>query len=195
MRVIAGADTHALPGPGRRILVGGISGVGKTTLARQLAERLGLPYVEMDALYHGPGWQPRAEFTDDVARFAATPEWVTDSHGYRVVRDLLWSRADTVVWLDYPRRIVMWRVITRTWRRRRRREPLFNGNVEGPLWTFFTDRDHIVRWAWTQHHHRREDMARRRNDPAYRHLTVVHLRHPREAARWLAAVAPPPRHD
>jgi hypothetical protein len=46
----------------------------------------------------------------------------------------------------------MWQVIRRTVRRSRRRETLWNGNLEPPLRTFFTDRDHIVRWAWRTHH-------------------------------------------
>lgn len=177
----------------RRILVGGVSGSGKTTLARALAQRLDLPYVDMDALYHGPNWQPRPEFDDDVRGFAATDAWVVDSHGYSRNRDLLWSRADTVIWLDYPRRIVMSRVIRRTVRRRIRREALFNGNVEGPLWTVLTERDHIVRWAWTSYDRRRADLERRRDDPAYRGLTLIRLRHPRQTAAWLAAVEPAAR--
>lgn len=172
----------------RRILVGGISAAGKTTLARELARRLDLPYIELDGLFHGPGWRPRPEFDADVARFAASEEWITDSHGYSSVRDLLWSRADTVIWLDYPRRIVMTRVVRRTVLRRWRRERLFNGNVEPPLWTIFTDREHIIRWAWSAHRPRQVDMRRRRDAPEYRHLTFVHLRHPRETARWLAGV-------
>ncbi len=61
------------------------------------------------------------------------------------------DRADLLVWLDLPRRTVMRQVIGRTLRRRLRREVLWNGNTEGPLRTFFTDPDHIVRWAWKNH--------------------------------------------
>ena len=65
-------------------------------------------------------------------------------------------RADLLVWLDLPRRVVMARVVRRTLRRRVRREVLWNGNVEPPLRTFLTDRDHIVRWAWRTHPRTRE---------------------------------------
>lgn len=168
----------------------GISGSGKTTLARALADRLDLPYVDMDALYHGPNWQPRPEFRADVERFAGTDAWILDSHGYASVRDLLWSRADAVIWLDYPRWLVMSRLIRRTWRRWRRREVLFNGNQEPPLWTVFTDREHLIRWAWSAYRRRRIDLLRRRSAPEYAHLAFTRLRHPRETERWLDGVRP-----
>jgi len=171
----------------RRVLVAGISGAGKSTLARELSARLSLPYVDMDGLFHGPNWQPRPEFGDEVAQFAATDAWIVDSHGYASVRDLLWSRADAVIWLDYPRSIVMYRVIRRTVLRRWRRERLFNGNIEPPLWTIFTDREHVVRWAWSQYARRRADLIRRSEDPEFAHLTVTRLRHPRDTERWLTA--------
>ena len=60
----------------RRVLVAGISGAGKTTMARHLSELLGVPRHELDALHHGAGWQKRPEFEADVARFASTDAWV-----------------------------------------------------------------------------------------------------------------------
>lgn len=177
-----------VPGQMRRILVGGITAAGKTTLARQLANRLGLPFVEMDGLYHGPAWTPAPTFVDDVERVTAGSIWVLDSHGYAAVRELCWSRADTVVWLDYPRWLVMARVLRRTARRLLTRERLWNDNREPPPWTVFTDPEHILRWAWTQHAPRRRLIGRLAADPAYAHLRVVRLRRPRDTRAWLAAV-------
>jgi adenylate kinase family enzyme len=139
-----------LPGRPWRVLVGGTSGAGKTTLVRTIARTLGYPHVELDALHHGPAWTVRPEFESDVDRFRAGPTWVTELQ-YAAVRDRLLERADLVVWLDLPRPVVMGRVIRRTVRRRLRREALWNGNHEPPLWTFLTDREHIVRWAWRRH--------------------------------------------
>lgn len=97
----------------RRVLVVGASGAGKSTAARRIAGRLGVPHVELDALQHGPGWTQRATFVADVEAATGGPAWVVDGN-YSAVRALLWSRADTVVWLDLPRWLVESRVVRRT---------------------------------------------------------------------------------
>jgi adenylate kinase family enzyme len=171
-----------------RVLVGGITGSGKTTFALELARRTGLPYHQMDALYHGPGWVPLESFETEVDRISAQPSWVFDSHGYRQVRDLLWSRADTVVWLDYRRPVVMSRVLRRSFDRAWNRREVFNGNTEG--FTDWLDPEHPVQWARSQYNRRREDMTARFEDPSYAGIRKVRLRSPLAADRWLDLVAP-----
>src|SRR4051812_37847921 len=141
-----GAD-DPLPARPQRVIVAGTSGAGKSTLADRIGRHLGLPYTELDSLFHGPDWVPRETFQADVQRFAAGPEWVCEWQS-RPTRPLLADRAALLVWLDLPHRTVMRQVILRTVRRRLHREVLWNGNTEGPLRTVFTDPDHIVRWAW-----------------------------------------------
>jgi adenylate kinase family enzyme len=171
-----------LPAAPRRVLVAGTSGSGKTTLARQIAAVLDIPHVEIDALYHGPGWTPRPSFASDVAELVAQPAWVTEWQ-YGQVRPLLAAQADILVWLDLSRVRVMWQVIRRTVRRRRRGELLWNGNVEPPMWTFFTDADHIVRWAWRTH----QTTAARMNAVLEQRpeLPVVRLTSHAAARAWL----------
>ncbi|GIF80303.1 hypothetical protein ACFQY4_23190 [Catellatospora bangladeshensis] len=140
-----------LPWVPQRVLVAGTSGSGKTTLSTAVAEVLGLPRVELDALHHGTGWQPRPTFAAEVAAFVAQPRWVTEWQYTNKLGDLLSGRADTVLWLDHPRRLTMWQVTRRTVLRRWRREQLWNGNTEGPLRTVFTDPEHVIRWAWRTH--------------------------------------------
>ena len=92
-----------------RVSVVGNSGSGKSRLARRVADALGVPYVELDAIHHLAGWEPidGEEFMARVAEIAATDEWVIDGN-YRsvVVEGPVWRHADTVVWLDLPRRTV-----------------------------------------------------------------------------------------
>ena len=171
----------------QRVLVGGITGAGKSTFARRLAEGLNLPYREMDAMYHGPNWQPIPTFVEDVEALVQQPAWVIDSHGYSQVRDLMWKAADTVVWLDYSRALVLRRVLRRSASRAWTGEPTFNGNTE----TFrdWLDPEHPVQWAMSQYQSRRVDMWSRFADPAFRPLRRVRLQNPRAADLWLRVVA------
>ena len=171
-----------LPHRPRRVLVAGTSGSGKTTLAGRIGAALEIPHQEIDALFHGPGWTPLPSFMAEVERFSSGPRWVTEWQ-YRVARPLLAERAELLVWLDLPRRTVMRQVVVRTLRRRLRRELLWNGNVEPPLWTVLRDRDHIVRWAWRTHRTNAERVARLvEQRPA---LPVVRLRSRAEVEDWL----------
>ncbi|WP_329140403.1 AAA family ATPase [Streptomyces sp. NBC_01476] len=168
----------------RRVLVVGITGAGKTTLARALAGRFALPFHEMDALaFTGPGWQENPRLLEDVARISSGPSWVFDSFGYPAVRDLLWEQADTVVWLDYARPVVMRRVLRRSAVRTLLRRRVFGGNVETAAG--WLSPDHPARWAWSQHAHRRTDIAGRCADPRFAPLEVVRLTTPRAAKKWL----------
>ena len=171
----------------RRIAVAGVSGSGKTTLARRLGARLGIPHTELDALHHGPGWTPRPEFLDDVRALVAQDAFVTEWQ-YTTARPLVLARAEVVVWLDLPTRVTMRQVVVRTLRRSVRREVLWNGNVEPPLWrTWYRAPDeNIVRWAWSTRHRYRDLPAEVGRDAP--DVLVVRLRSRREVERWLAAL-------
>jgi adenylate kinase family enzyme len=171
-----------LPSVPRRILVAGTSGSGKTTLARRIALTLGVPHTEIDALYHGPNWAPRENFMLDVAAFVSQPTWVTEWQ-YGKVRPLLLRRADLLVWLDLPRPVVMGRLVRRTAHRRLKGTALWNGNLKPPLSTFFTDRDHIVRWAWRTHHENAQRVAEAVT--SRKDLSVLRLTRQREVDQWL----------
>src|SRR5262245_34358281 len=130
----------------------GTSGSGKTTVGRKLAARLGVPFIELDAVFHQPGWTalPREEFRSRVRELADGDAWVLDGN-YSAVLGLGWSRADPGVWFDLPRATGMRQLIPRTFGRMISRRELWNGNRESLRFLF--DRDEaILRWAWTQHH-------------------------------------------
>jgi adenylate kinase family enzyme len=175
----------------RRVAVVGNSGSGKSVLARQLAERLDVPWVELDAIYHQPGWEPLPadEFRERVDRATAAGGWVVDGN-YSAVRDLVWGRADTVVWLDLPRRTVMRQIVWRTIRRVALRVELWNGNRE--RWANVVSRhpdESIIAWAWHKHSAYRHRYEMASGDPANAHLQFVRVRSRGEARRLLAAAS------
>jgi len=175
----------------RRVSVVGNSGSGKSTLARLLAERLGVPWVELDSIHHQPNWEPlpRDEFRARVERITARGGWVVDGN-YSSVRDLVWARADTVVWLDLPRRTVMRQVVWRSIRRAALRVELWNGNRErwGAVFSRNPD-ESIVAWAWHKHTAYRHRYAVAAGNPANAHLRFVRVRTRTEARRLLARAA------
>src|SRR5215813_3241988 len=95
----------------QRIMIIGTTGSGKTTLASQLAKRLALSQVELDALYWNPQWTPASPevFRERVSAALSGERWVVDGN-YQLVRDLIWQRADTLIWLDYPLPLALWRL-------------------------------------------------------------------------------------
>jgi len=133
----------------RRISVAGSSGSGKSTLASELAELLDAEHIELDSLYHQSDWTPLAdtEFGSRVAGAITADRWVVDGN-YGVVRDIVWDAADTIVWIDLPRRVVMGRLVRRTIGRVVSRKELWNGNRESFRDAITLDPDRsILVWA------------------------------------------------
>ena len=168
-----------------RILMTGASGSGKTTFAGRLGAILGIPHTEMDSLHWGENWTPRPSFEADVDELAAQDSWITEWQ-YSQVRERLLERADTVIYLHYPRWFVEQRVIRRTLHRAVTREKLWAGNTEPPLWSVFTDPENMIRYTWSSYPKYEPLMAEaRRNHPDKRY---IEFRTPREAEKFLQAV-------
>jgi adenylate kinase family enzyme len=177
----------------RRISVVGSSGSGKTTLARALADELGLAHVELDALFHGPGWtEPEPdEFRWRVAGAldVATSGWVACGNYSAVRSPVVWPRADTVVVLDLPKRVVMRQVVGRTLRRVLRREVLWNGNREPWRNLYAWDPEqNIIRWSWVRHGLYRQRYHEAATDPVNAHLRFVFLGSRAAVADFLTTV-------
>jgi adenylate kinase family enzyme len=174
----------------RRISVVGTIGSGKTTFARKTSQLLDARHIELDALYWEPNWieTPNDLFRERVKQSLQSDSWVVDGN-YHQVRDLVWSRADTVVWLDYSFMIIMGRLVKRTLRRVFTREELWNGNQEH-IRGLFT-RDSVFLWAIRTYRRRRMQYPILLGRPENSHLTVVRLRSPREAAQFLSTLRQP----
>jgi len=178
------------------VSVVGNSGSGKSTLAARIARRIGAPYVEIDALAHLPGWAERDEdeLRAELAGITAGDRWVVDGN-YRtvVVEGPVWERADTVVWLALPRRLVMRQIVPRTLRRVLTRQELWNGNRESWANLYHWDpRRNMIRWAWVGHAKYEQRFADAQADPRHAHLRFVVLRSHAEADAWLATLPPTP---
>ena len=170
----------------KRVVVAGIAGAGKSTTARRLSELLDLPYYELDGFVEGPGWSVLPDYRERTERMVATDAWVTDGIYYPPgVEDLLLERADTVVWLDLPRALVVRRLVGRTLRRGLPPRPvLVNGNKER-LWAVLLPTSPL-RTAWREHGDYRRRLGRTLQD---RSFDVVHLRSAAEVDAWLAGLA------
>jgi adenylate kinase family enzyme len=171
----------------RRIVVFGTTGSGKTTLAHRLAEATGLRVVELDALFWGRDWQP---VPPDLFRYRVECEigegdWIVVGN-YGQVRDLVWRPADTLIWLDLPLPLVMWRLLRRTvWRVATRQDLWGTGNRE--TWrTAFLSRHSILLWALKTHGRNRQRFALECEFLA-KEKRVVRLTSPGEVERFMAA--------
>lgn len=179
----------------RRVVVVGTSGSGKTTLGRRLARALGVPFTELDSIFNQRDWQPlpEDEFRARVGDIVARDGWVLDGN-YSVVRDLVWARADTVVWFDLPRHVVMRQVVARTLRRMTTGQELWNGNRERLRNLLsWAPEESIIRWAWIRHAKYRDRYRAAATDPAYAHLRFVRIARRADAEALISSAGPSPR--
>lgn len=172
----------------QRISVVGTSGSGKTTLAKQISQRLVIPHVELDYLHWEPNW---VEVPNDVMRHKVSQalsgsNWVVDGN-YGIVRDIVWGKANTVVWLDYSWPVVMSRIFWRTLSRAATQQEVCNGNRETLQKSFFS-RDSVLLWALQSYSRNRRTYASLFQEPEYAYLKIVHLRSPGDAQTWLSSL-------
>ncbi len=151
---------------------------------------LGARHIELDSIYHQPDWTPLAdeEFGLRVEHATCDGRWVVDGN-YSAIQEIVWNRADTVVWFDLPYAIVLARTIRRTLRRTLTREELWNGNKEplSNLWSFNPETS-IIAWTATRHTVYRRRYADAAASRRWARLRFVRLGSQREADGFLAGV-------
>jgi len=173
----------------KRVIIIGATGSGKTTFSRALAQKLGCAAQDLDDLHWLPGWQTRetADFQNRVAAFAAGDSWIIAGN-YSKTRDILWPRADTVVWLDYPFPLVFWRLLRRSVLRIVDKKKICNGNTE--TLRQFLSTDSIMVWLFKSYWKRkREYTGIMAGGGQYRHIDYIRISSPRAAGAFLDGAA------
>jgi adenylate kinase family enzyme len=173
-----------------KLSIVGTTGSGKTTLARSVSQSLSIPHVELDGIYHQPGWTrlPEAEFRIRIIAEVGRPDWVIDGN-YSEVRELVWAAADAVIFLDYTRSVVMGRVIRRSLGRALTRRRLWNGNRETFKNLLSKDpEENIVRWASAAVDTLHQRYLAAMNDPRWNGLNFVRLTDPRQTSAFTSAL-------
>lgn len=167
-----------------RVHVVGTSGSGKTTVAKAIANKLGIRHIELDAINWQPNWRelPKDEFRERVIEEIEHGDWTIDGN-YRVVRDVIWDKVDTIVWLDIPFAPVFLRVIWRTIKRIVTREKLWNTNIEGL--DALVGKYGMPMWVVRTHQKRRSEYPALLEDPSLSHIEVKRFKSLKEANKWI----------
>lgn len=167
---------------GRRIHVMGNSCSGKSVFGERLAAALQVPFVELDALNWQPGWVGRnetdpEEFESLIAKATAGDAWVVAGSYSSFSQRVFWPRLETVIWLDLPMHLLVWRVLRRSWTRWRSKELLWGTNFERfwPQLMVWKKEDSLVWWIVTQHARKRRDMRLYMSEPRWRHIRFLRL--------------------
>jgi adenylate kinase family enzyme len=175
----------------RRVVIVGTTGAGKSTLAKRVAKISAAQYIELDALYWEPNWTAAPEPTF-IARVRLATEcgaWVVEGN-YGSVREMLWHRADLVIWLDYSIARVYGQLVRRQLSRVLRRTPLWQGNIQSARSAFFS-RAAVSFWSVGLrriHHAHRSEYARH-SAAALHELRILRARSPHEVEALLARLA------
>ena len=173
--------------PNKRIVIVGTTSSGKSTLAEILANKLGCGFIDLDALHWEPNWTeaPLEVFRGRVETATQAPAWVVAGN-YHVVRDLIWPKAEVVIWLDYSLWRIFWQLTRRTFIRWWTREHLWGTNYEN-LWGHFKlwSQESLFHWLFKTYWRRKREYPQLLSLPEHNHLELIRFKHPKETEAWL----------
>lgn len=172
-----------------KINVIGTSGSGKSTLGKRLADKLNVPYIEMDQVYWEADWH---EPEDDVffPRLEAAldcDEWVLDGN-YTRTTPIKWADVDTVIWVDYGFARTCWQAFKRAMQRAISQEELWPGTGNRETFRQLFTRDSILLWTLKTYHKNRQKYLATMADARYAHIQFVHLRCPKDVDAYVASI-------
>lgn len=172
----------------RRVAIVGTSCSGKTTFASNLASVLNVKYIELDAINWLPDWvaRPPDEFASLVEAEIANEDWILDGN-YKRVRQKVWERATTIIWLNYSFPRTFYRALSRTTRRVVKGEILYSGNRESLRIALFSQ-DSILLWVLQTYHRRRREYAKTMREIDDGRKEIFIFRHPNQAQEFLQQV-------
>lgn len=174
----------------KRFHIIGEGGAGKTSLGAEIGARLNLAHTELDSIFWHENWQhsPPGKFEAQVEEIVAEDDWVVDGNYSRRIRPIIWKRVETVVWLDYPLSLCLWRLFGRTLRRIFSRELLWETNRE----TFrgaFLSKDSLFVYVIKRHASLRRRYETLAAAPEFTRINFVRLRSPSQTRRWLDQIS------
>lgn len=171
----------------KKIIVIGVTGSGKSTIAKKLSEKLNIPCIQLDFLFWKPNWEPASdeEFFEKIRNAIDNkPQWVLDGN-YGRTNHLTWKDADTVIWIDLPFWLTFYQNFTRSLSRAFTQKELWEGTGNKESFFRMFSRDSILLWLFKTYSSHSSRYLARISDPAYAHINFHHLRSRKEIKKFL----------
>jgi len=169
----------------KKIVIIGTSSSGKTTLGKYISNKMNIPHKELDEFYWEANWTgaEASVFRNRVDEFTKNETWVVDGN-FGQIRDLLWKKANTIIWLDYPIHIILKQFLRRSIIRSIKKEKLWNNNTETFRNNIFSSNSLLI-WIFKTYRSNKQEFAELMKSNKYSHLKFIRLEHPNETEQFL----------